>query len=402
MTLRTDGKTVITRDVSIDRRAFIRNAALGAASLAIPRRALAAPREGQRREENTVYVNPASGSDANPGSRAAPLRTLPEAARRVGRSEGSGPLTVILAEGIHAVGETALFRPERHSFSSANRLTVRAEVLPDDPEWHYGRMPTLIHTMPLQSTWNGRPDPLGGAADGMLIDTSHVTVQGLRILGMPVVESPRAGMIRRLYAVSRLRESLNDLVIKQCLFAGDEVIAPNHVGIIARGNGLVVDHCVFRGLKISAVYWSGGSTGHAMRHCVNTGLYGSAVWTAGIADDFDYRNNVVANCNYAWTHQDASSARADASGGRAAATQPRARSHYRVVNSFFANNRRLAGSGTGARLEYQDIDPSFLELVGTQVTDGPVRLEMDASKREYLHPVAGSDAAQLGAGLFTR
>jgi hypothetical protein len=126
------------------------------------------------------------------------------------------------------------------------------------------------------------------------------------------------------------------------------------------------------------------------------------VWTAGIADDFDYRNNVVANCNYAWTHQDASSARADAGGGRAAATQPRARSHYRVVNSYFANNRRLAGSGTGARLEYHDIDPSFLELVGTQVTDGPVRLEMDASKREYLHPVAGSEAAQLGAGLFTR
>jgi len=45
---------------------------------------------------------------------------------------------------------------------------------------------------------------------------------------------------------------------------------------------------------------------------------------------------------------------------------------------------------------------SLRTLVGTQVTDGPVRLEMDASKREYLHPVAGSDAAQLGAGLFTR
>ncbi len=401
MILQTPGDTVITQDMSMDRRDFIRNAAVGAASLAIPRRSLASSRERQLREENTIHVNPASGSDANPGSRVAPLRTLPEAARRVSRSDASGPLTVILAEGIHVVGETALFRPERRSFSSADRLTVRAEVLPDDPEWHYGRMPTLIHTMPLQATWNGRPDPLGGAADGMLIDTSHVTVQGLRILGMPVVESPRAGLIQRLYAVSRLRESLNDLVITQCLFVGDEVIAPNHVGIIARGNGLVVDHCVFRGLKISAVYWSGGSTGHAMRHCVNEGLYGSAVWTAGIADDFDYRNNVVANCNYAWTHQDASSARADAGGGRAAATQQRARSRYRVVRSYFANNRRLTGSGTGARLEYQDIDPSFLELVGTQVTDAAVRLEMDAAKREYLHPVAGSDAAQLGAGLFT-
>ena len=48
---------------------------------------------------------------------------------------------------------------------------------------------------------------------------------------------------------------------------------------------------------------------------------------------------------------------------------PQERNRYRVVDSLFAGNRRLAGTGTGARLEYQDIDPSFLELVGTRVPD---------------------------------
>lgn len=386
----------------MERRSFLRTTALGAAALAVPRIARAATgREQRETQDGTYYVNPASGDDAGAGSRQSPLRTLPEAARRVNRATGSGPLTIVLSEGIHAVGETALFRPERRAFTRADRLTIRAEVLPDDPEWHHGRMPTLIHTMPLKQQWNGRPDPLGGAADGMLIETSHVTVRGLRVLGMPVVESPRDGMIRRLYAVSRLREDLDDLEVTQCVFLGDEVIAPNHVGIIARGNGLVVDHCVFRGLKISAVYWSGGSRGHAMRHCVNDGLYGSAVWTAGVADDFDYRNNVVANCNYAWTHQDASSARADAGGQRAApSAQPRARSRYRVVDSHFANNRRLAGSGTGARLEYQDIDPSFLEMVGTTTTDQRATFEHEQAKRSYLQPVPGSAAAATGAGLL--
>lgn len=392
----------IFHETTMQRRSFLRATALSAVSLALPRSGQAAsfvPRGLPRAD--TLYVNPATGSDSNNGAREAPLRTLSEAARRVGRSEGTGSFTVVLSEGIHTVGETALFRPERRSFSRMERLTIRAEVLPDDPDWHHGRMPTLIHTMPLKPEWNGRPDPLGGAVDGMLIDTSHVTIRGLRVLGMPVVESPQPGMIRRLYAVSRLRESLDDLEISQCLFLGDEVIAPNHVGIIARGNGLVVDHCVFRGLKISAVYWSGGSTGHAMRHCVNEGLYGSAVWTSGIAEDFDYRNNVVANCNYAWTHQDAASARADASGQRAGtAAETLRRSRYRVVDSYFANNRRLAGTGTGARLEYRDIDPSFLELVGTTVTDERVVLEQDQTKRAYLHPVAGSDAARVGAGLF--
>ena len=54
---------------------------------------------------------------------------------------------------------------------------------------------------------------------------------------------------------------LEDLEIAQCVFVGDEVTTPHHVGIIARGNGIVVRHCVFRGLKISVVYWTGGSTG---------------------------------------------------------------------------------------------------------------------------------------------
>ena len=316
-------------------------------------------------------------------------------------------MTVVLAEGIYPIGETTLLKPENRAFSKDQRLTVRAEVLPDDPEWHIGRMPTLVHTLPLSPTWNGRPDPLGGAANGMLVETSHVTIQGLKVLGMPVVESPRPGLIRRLYGISRLRRDLEDLEVAQCLFAGDEVTNPHHVAIIANGDGINVHHCVFRGLKISAVYWTPGSKGHAMTNCICHDLYGSGVWTAGIANDFEYRNNVVDGCNYVWTAQGGASALADAvgRGGRRPAPhppKPQEPVHYRVVDSYFGGNRRLTGSGTGARLEYKDIDPSFLELIGTKVADQPVVLERDSTKRGYLHPVAGSEAAKAGAGLFTK
>jgi hypothetical protein len=316
-------------------------------------------------------------------------------------------MTIVLSEGIYAVGETTLLKPERRSFSKTERLTIRAEVLPDDPEWNTGSMPTLIHTMPIPPTWNGRPDPLGGAADGMMIETSHVTIQGLKILGLPVVETPKPGLIRRLYGISRLRRDLEDLEIAQCLFAGDEVTNPNHVSIIANGNGVNVHHCIFRGMKISVVYWTGGSGGHAMRNCICDGVYGSGVWTAGIKDDFDYSNNVVITGNYVWTYQGGASALADAGGrgGRQAAppqAKQQERIHYKVVDSFFANNRRLTGSGTGARLEYQDIDSSFLEMSGTKISDQAVALEHDSTKRNYLHPVAGSEAAAVGAGLFTK
>jgi hypothetical protein len=356
---------------------------------------------------DTIYVNPATGMDENPGTKNNPLRTLAEAARQVNASDGVGQTTIVLSEGIYAIGETTLLKPERRSFSATARLTIRAEILPDDAEWHTGRMPTIIHTMPVPTTWNGRPDPLGGAADGMMVETSHVTIQGLKILGLPVVESPKPGVIRRLYAISRLRRDLEDLEVAQCVFAGDEVTNPNHVAIIANGNGVRVHHCIFRGLKISVVYWTPGSSGHAMRNCLCQDLYGSGVWTSGVANDFDYRNNVVANCNYVWTSQGGASALADASGrgGRQAAPAsptPQPPLHYKVLESLFASNRKLTGTGTGARLEYRDSDSSFLELVGTKVTDSPILLERDQTNRNYLHPVAGSEAATIGAGLFVK
>jgi hypothetical protein len=114
---------------------------------------------------DTIYLHPANGADTNSGAKDSPLRTLAEAARRVNGSEGTGAVTIVLAEGVYAVGETTLLKPEHRSFSQTERLTVRAEVLPDDPGWHIGRMPMLVHTMPIPPAWNGRPDPLGGAAE---------------------------------------------------------------------------------------------------------------------------------------------------------------------------------------------------------------------------------------------
>jgi len=316
-------------------------------------------------------------------------------------------MTIVLCEGVYAIGEPTLLKPERRSFSKTGRLTIRAEVLPDDPAWNIGRMPALVHTMPVPPTWNGRRDPLGGAANGFLVEMSHVTVQGLKILGQPVIETPQPGMKKRLYAIARFERTLEDLEIAQCLFASDELIASLHVGVIAHGNGIVVRNCVFRGYtKDAVVYWTPGSTGHAMRNCLFDGMYSSTVWTAGIASDFDYRNNVVTGANYVWIYQSGASAQADAAGGRASlpggSASAQERTHYKVVGSYFGGNKKLAGTGTGARVEFADIDPSFLELSGTQVVDQPVVLEQDSTKRNYLHPVAGSQAAKIGAGLFTK
>ena len=154
-------------------------------------------------------------------------------------------------------------------------------------------------------------------------------------------------------------------------------------------------------MKDPVVFWSGGSTGHAMRNCIVHNTYGSSVYTAGIANDLDYCNNIVDSTVRVWVYQDPNSARRDA-GGQAVQrlTGTTQDTHYTVLDSLFANNQQVAASGLGARMQFQDLDASFLKLVNTQVTSEAVHFEHDQTSRNYLHPVDGSDAAKIGAGLF--
>ena len=384
---------------------------------------------------DTIYVNPETGADKNSGAKGSPIRTLGEAGRRVTRSTGTGPLTIILSSGIYAVGESLLLNPLKRSFTAANRLTVRAEFLPDDPEWTQAGMPTLVPTMPFPNppTWNGRPDGGGGAVDEILVETSHVSLLGLKFMGLPVVEGPKTGEIRRIYVINRNNGKLEDLEIGHCIFASDLVTNPMHVAVIANGDGMNVHHCIFWGAKITVVYWQGGSKGHAMQNCFIKGAYGSGVWTAGIMADFQYQNNVVDDCNYVWTYQNSEPAppfyyypdatRSDipvpprpappppppaAAGGAAPTANARRtvplgeRIHYKITNCFFGKNRTLAGSGTGQSLGYVDTDSTFMDMNGTTVSNQPVLIERDQTKRNYLHPIAGSPAAKVGAGLFAK
>jgi hypothetical protein len=93
--------------------------------------------------------------------------------------------------------------------------------------------------------------------------------------------------------------------------------------------------------------------------------------------------------------------RADGRGGQPEGpTPPDAR--YAVKGSLFAGNRTFTGSGAGPALNFRDNDPSIPELVDTKRIDQPIELEMDESKKNYLHPIAGSEAAKVGAGLFLK
>lgn len=110
------------------------------------------------------------------GSKEKPLKTITEATKRVNSDNQSGCAESIITAGRYLISETALLKNNRN-LSINNRITIRAEILPDDVNWNPQLMPTIVTAVPLQK------DDFGETAFGFDIEVSHVTIQGLRFLG---------------------------------------------------------------------------------------------------------------------------------------------------------------------------------------------------------------------------
>jgi len=339
-------------------------------------------------KDRNIYVNPESGNNGNAGSKESPLQSLLEAAQRVNNANGKGAITIYLSEGIHGLDATVTFQPANWHFTKEERLNIRAEVLPDDTEWNPGKMPVIVSTMPLSFKPYGNEDPFKGASYGIQIETSHVTIQGLRVVGTPVHERPAEGYVRRNYPIVREGRDLDDLRITQCLFLGDKHAIPNHVAILASGHGVVVDHCVFYNVKDAVVYWFSDRPAERceMHHNLVVGNYGAAVWTWSPAEDFKYYNNVVANANVFWV------------------LNKDEKNSYTVTNSAVFGYHELVNKGGGPKDFGVKADPKRLKMGdGTTLKkDGKVEVEKDPTSRYYLHLKAGSPGATLGTGLFTK
>ena len=154
--------------------------------------------------------------------------------------------------------------------------------------------------------------------------------------------------------------------------------------MIANGHGLVLEHDIFYNVKNAVVFWRAeGGTSHrnAMRNCLVYGASTSGIWT-GDGDDFDFRNNVIANSRVVWIREQGGTRR------------------YRAVASVFSDNANLAAHGSAAGA-FTLSDSSFLALQDMQLA-GRVDLVMDRSQRDYLHIRKGSAGSEVGAGLFTK
>lgn len=335
-------------------------------------------------QKEIIFVNANSGRDDAAGSQIAPLKSLSEAARRANRLIGKGCIQILLSEGTYGLSETTTFNPTQWEFSNINRLEIRAEVLPDSSAWEPNKMPIIISTMPFKLERDDKKIITGGSNYGILIETSHVTIQGLRILGEPVHEKPKAGVLVRNYPIVWEGKNLSDLRVTQCLFLGDQFALPNHLGILANGKQLEVDHCVFYGVKDAVVMWNAPSEQSSIHHNLILNSYGAAVWTWSTTPDFKFYNNVLSSINVLWVLEKA------------------AKDTFKIQNSMLVGYNQLVNQGGGPQDFGTPADPKKLIYQSDFVIQktGGLVIEKDQTSKYYLQLKPGTLGTSYGAGLF--
>lgn len=318
-----------------------------------------------------LHVDARTGDDGYPGTQDKPLRTIARAATLVNDREEPGPATLIIAAGLYSLDRCVAFRPSR-AFTEEGRLTIRASVLPDDHEWHVGLMPVIV------SAENpDRPPTPGRISEtySLKIQTSHVTVKGLRFLGNPLPHNWHC-------CIERIGAKLDDLLVAQCVFTANLDTSDIYCAALATGDRFVVDHCVFSGCHACTVFWDGpegvGGKGCAMRYCIVDGASISGVWTCQTAEDFQFHHNIVTDSEYVWMRN------------------PGDRQRYRLADCVAIDNKCFSGYGvasgpTGPTGPEVGFDRSNV------VTEGRLAFAPTAPKR-LAEDSLGCD---LGAGLFT-
>jgi hypothetical protein len=328
-----------------------------------------------------LYVDSQSGNDTNPGTKEKPVRAIARAAAIVNESDEPGPTTIKITPGAYCVTDMVVFENSRQ-YTEDKRFIIEATVLPDEPNWTPALMPVVL------STVKGEGPSTEKHAIALKIEVNHATVQGIKFLGNP---RPRTWG----YSIFRAGKGLEDLIVTQCMFVGDEQALPYNCPICANGQGVVVEHCIFYKCDIPAIFWDaegGVSKGNAMRYCIVDGADIAAVWTCQTDVDFDFHRNIVTRGQYFWMRA------------------PNNRKKYRISDCVVTDNKYNSGYGTAAQI-FGQTGPEVSFEEKNVIKEGTIQLEKaivtaDALSvvrpRGYLHVLPETLGSDLGAGLFKK
>jgi hypothetical protein len=324
-------------------------------------------------QAQTVYVDSNIGDDKNPGSKESPVYSIQKAAEII-RSNDNEIYVMKINPGIYVLDKHISVSTEKPMDNK--RIVIEASVLPDDSTWSPEKMPVIIN-----SSLKGEiPDADFSYVISFLINESHVCMRGLKFHGYVYPNT-------RYFPIARLNMEKTDLSVEQCMFIADKDASHIQVGVIAHGNEIKIDHCVFFNAKNTVVFWlDDGKTikhGNGITNSIIYGAFQSAVWTASPDKDFKFENNVVTNCKHVWIRNYENTIK------------------YSINNCVIVNNKyNKAIPGESG------VEPADFEITENNVVkEGDISLRKadnidDPLPIDYLHLTPGSAGYLLGAGLF--
>lgn len=324
-------------------------------------------------QAQVVYVDSNNGNDNNAGTEKAPVFSINKAAAIL-KSKDNDIYVMKINPGIYFINSHVSISTDKEI--NNKRIVIEANILPEDSSWTPDKMPIIVNG----SKKGEIPDEDYSYVISFLINESYVTIRGLKFHGYFYPNT-------RYFPIARLNKSKTDLLVEQCMFIGDKDAAHIQVGVIAHGNEIKVDHCVFYNAKNSVVFWEDAGDdikhGNSLTNSIIFGAFQSAVWTAWPDKDFKFANNIVSNCKHVWVRNYNNTTK------------------YSMDNCVIVNNQYYKGvSGNGG------VNPGEFEISEKSITkEGAISLRLidDIDKPipvDYLHIVPNSLGYNVGAGLF--
>jgi hypothetical protein len=231
-----------------------------------------------------VYVDSENGNDSNPGTAAAPFYSIHKALEII-KSDANSIYTVKINSGVYILDSVLSISTDKDM--TGKRIVFEANILPDDPSWTPEGMPIIM-----SNSRKGEIPEYYHYVASFLINESHVTIRGLKFPGYFYPNT-------RYFPIARFNKAKADLFVEQCMFIGDDDVSHLQVGVIAHGDSVKIDHCVFYNARNSVVFWedagSGSKTGNSLTNSIIYGASQSGVWTSWPDNDFVFKNNIVTN-----------------------------------------------------------------------------------------------------------
>ncbi len=328
-----------------------------------------------------VYVDSNIGDDKNPGTKSAPVFSIQKAAEII-KSQDNNVYIMKINPGIYILDSHVSIATEKEM--TDKRIVIEAGILPDDTSWTPEKMPVIT----CQAKKGEIPEYYHFVVS-FLIDESHVSIRGIKFHGYFYPNT-------RYFPIARFNRTKTDLLVEQCMFVGDADISQIQVGVIAHGNEIKVDHCIFYKVRNTVVFFQDSGDGIKTGNGItNTIIFGAnhGVWTAWPDKDFKFENNIISKCKYVWVKNNFNTTK------------------YSIDNCVIVNNQYYKGMADSVRLS-----PGEFEITENNVTKkGEISLRLIGNEDkpfldsvdkplpiDYMHIVPGSLGYDMGAGLFKK